>query len=88
MKFYRVNYQIAANGEFQYPAQVRNVVWSNAHYHNTERFMVAEAEGAVAADGRDVVELTQAQARALIEEVAKSYPPPPKEERQAPPTQR
>jgi len=88
MNFYQIHYTIADNGEFQYPAQVRNVVWKNTHYHNSEHFMLAESDQNVQADGKDVVQLTEDQARALLDRILRSYPAPPREERQLQPPQR
>lgn len=74
MSYYKLIYNLGANNAYIYPSSVRGVVWTLAQYHYTERVMVGKTEHPVAADGVEVIELSEADALTLIEEFKQSYP--------------
>ena len=74
MRYYKVLYEIGHLNQRIYPVGVEGVVWSMTQDHYSENVMVASTDGQAQADGKTVVELSEQDALALIEEFKKTYP--------------
>lgn len=76
MNYYRLTYTINANHERVYPRAFAGVVCRITQDHVTERFMIVGTDSRLAADGQAIVELTQDQALAQMEELKQGFPAP------------
>lgn len=78
MGHYKVRYSVGRSNAYVYPKSVAGVVWTSVVYHATDRVMIGETDMDVKADRKNVVALTPAQARKLVEEYRAGYPKPKK----------
>ncbi len=74
MRYYKVLYKIGDLNQRIYPVGVDGVVWSMTQDHYSDNVMIAGTDGKAQVDGETVIELSEQNALALIEEFKKTYP--------------
>lgn len=76
MKYFKISYTHDKNNERVYPKKTKGVVWTLTQDHFEEKLMVGATDDKLEADGKNIVELTEKEAKSLIEEYKATHPEP------------
>jgi len=76
MKYYKIRYSLDKNNERVYPKKTKGVAWILTQDHFDEKTMIGGTDDKVEADGKNVVELAERDAKSLIEEYKATHPQP------------
>lgn len=76
MNYYKILYTLDENNNRVYSGATKDVVWTLTQDHFSETAMIGATESAIKEDGTSIVELTETDARSLIDEYKATYPQP------------